>query len=104
MARRSLKILLFSQYFLPHIGGVEKYVDVLAKYLAQRGHIVHILTQRLSDSAKYYTSYNRKRKIHIVTLKSIKLKSDLNPLSSILLGMLDFCIKYIDYYLSLIHI
>ena len=41
-----MKILFLSHHFYPHVGGVEKHVQLLAKELAKKGHKITILTEK----------------------------------------------------------
>jgi len=45
-----MKILIFSAFYHPHIGGYEKNVHELAKRLVQRGHQVSVLTCNTEDA------------------------------------------------------
>jgi D-inositol-3-phosphate glycosyltransferase len=47
-----VRILLVSSYFLPHVGGVERFVAVLAEGLADRGHEVTVLCCRTQRSPR----------------------------------------------------
>ena len=43
-------IIIFSGYFLPHLGGVEKYTYNMAKELKKRGYNVIIVTSNYNNS------------------------------------------------------
>lgn len=44
------KIGIFSGYYLPHLGGVERYVDKLSAALSKRGYQVVVVTSKHDDS------------------------------------------------------
>lgn len=44
-----MKILMLSDYFHPHIGGVEKHLEYVSKELMKRGHSVTVLTRRFDE-------------------------------------------------------
>lgn len=48
-----MKILQISPYFIPYLGGQEKYVYNLSKELVNNGHEVHVLTSNFPKSKKY---------------------------------------------------
>lgn len=45
-----MKIAQITPYFLPHTGGVERYVYNLSKYLINEGHIVEVITSNIPES------------------------------------------------------
>jgi D-inositol-3-phosphate glycosyltransferase len=45
-----VRVLLVTAYFAPHVGGVERFTEILAAGLAERGHDVTVLTTR-TDAA-----------------------------------------------------
>tara|TARA_B100000767_G_scaffold244810_1_gene243295 strand:- start:220 stop:1308 length:1089 start_codon:yes stop_codon:yes gene_type:complete len=47
-----MKILICSEFFYPHIGGVEKHTQVLASYFIKRKHKVHIATSFIKNRQK----------------------------------------------------
>lgn len=47
-----MKILFFTHYFSPHIGGVEKHALEVAKGLIKKGHKVTVLTEKHNTSLK----------------------------------------------------
>lgn len=49
-----MKILQVSPYFLPHEGGIEKYVFRLSRDLANEGHKVVIFSSMIPKGAKFY--------------------------------------------------
>lgn len=53
-----MKILLFSNYFYPHVGGVEKHVLEVAKSLISKGNKVTILTRRFDKISKQHEVYD----------------------------------------------
>ena len=49
-----MKIVIFTHYFYPHVGGIESVVENHAKRLAERGHDVTIVTSDIdSDSRRH---------------------------------------------------
>lgn len=46
-----MRVLLVTSYFSPHVGGVERFVEVLAGGLAERGHEVTVLCCRTDRSS-----------------------------------------------------
>jgi len=48
-----VKILFVSEYYTPHIGGVEVVFRNLAERLVKQGHKCHLVTCRLPDTQKY---------------------------------------------------
>lgn len=55
-----MKILLISEYYHPHIGGVEVLVENLAQGLVKLGHEAHIVTCKLPGTPKYEEQDNVK--------------------------------------------
>ena len=53
MDDRKLKILFVSEYYLPHIGGVEVVFMNLAERLVSYGHECSIITSSLPKTKKY---------------------------------------------------
>ena len=47
-----MKILQITPYFLPHTGGIERYVGNLSKYLVKKGHDVEIYTSNIPRTKK----------------------------------------------------
>jgi D-inositol-3-phosphate glycosyltransferase len=47
-----LRVLLVSANYKPSVGGIERYVEILAHGLAERGHRVTVATCRTDDSAR----------------------------------------------------
>jgi glycogen synthase len=47
----TMKILIYSHYFLPSVGGVERVVESLARGFSERGHRVTVATATLADPA-----------------------------------------------------
>jgi glycosyltransferase involved in cell wall biosynthesis len=57
-----MKILVFSPYYPPHIGGLENHADEFNKYLSQRGVDIVVFTPRLpKNAAELETRYNKVR-------------------------------------------
>lgn len=54
-----MKIAIFSGYFPPHLGGVERYSDKLADALQVLGHEVVIVTSNDSDEANHVQAQGR---------------------------------------------
>jgi D-inositol-3-phosphate glycosyltransferase len=50
-AGRRLRVLLVSANFRPSVGGIERYVEILGRGLAERGHDVTVLTATRGDEA-----------------------------------------------------
>lgn len=50
---RKKKIGIFTGYFLPHTGGVERYVDKLSKSLRKLGYEIVIITSNHNNNAEY---------------------------------------------------
>jgi glycosyltransferase involved in cell wall biosynthesis len=48
-----MKILQVSPYFPPHIGGQERYIFNLSKYLVKWGHEVHVITSNFPKTKEY---------------------------------------------------
>lgn len=48
-----MKIAIFTGYFLPHLGGVERYVDKLSRALQANGHEIVIVTSNHNKSASF---------------------------------------------------
>lgn len=59
----TMRVLFFTNYFYPHIGGVEKHVFELSKELVQNGHSVSVITQRFDKKLPGFEKYN-KIKVH----------------------------------------
>jgi len=52
-----MNVLFFSNYFYPHIGGVEKHVLEVSKELIQNGHTVTVVTQRFDKKLPKLEKY-----------------------------------------------
>jgi len=48
-----MRILQFVPYFVPYLGGQEKYVYNLSKYLVKMGHEVHVITSNFPKSKNF---------------------------------------------------
>jgi glycosyltransferase involved in cell wall biosynthesis len=53
-----MKILFFSHFFYPHIGGVEKHVYLLSKELIKKGHSVVVVTEKYDSQLKQKETIN----------------------------------------------
>ncbi|PJA86616.1 MAG: glycosyltransferase [Candidatus Moranbacteria bacterium CG_4_9_14_3_um_filter_42_9] len=58
-----MKILVFSPYYPPHIGGLESHADEFNKYLSQKGVDVTVFTPRLPVSAPEFETIHTDVKI-----------------------------------------
>ena len=45
------KICIFSAQYLPHLGGVERYTENLARHLKKRGDTVVIVTSKMAGTS-----------------------------------------------------
>lgn len=54
-----MKILLATYWFLPHVGGVHTYLEVLKRGLEERGHQVEILAHHPKMNHVYLMGHNR---------------------------------------------
>jgi glycosyltransferase involved in cell wall biosynthesis len=45
MSNKKLKFLIYSHFYYPSIGGIERHTDNLAKLLINKGYVVTIVTQ-----------------------------------------------------------
>jgi len=45
MINKNLRFLIYSHFYYPNIGGVERHTDNLAKLLINKGYTVTIITQ-----------------------------------------------------------
>ena len=48
-----MRIMLVTEYYPPHVGGVEVVFSTLARELVKRGHECHVVTCRVPNSKKY---------------------------------------------------
>ena len=52
-----MNILFFTNYFYPHVGGVEKHVLEISKELIQSGHTVVVMTQQFDKKLPKFEKY-----------------------------------------------
>ena len=52
-----MNILFFTNYFYPHVGGVEKHVLEVSKELIQSGHTVIVMTQQFDKKLPKFEKY-----------------------------------------------
>lgn len=52
-----MNVLFFTNYFYPHVGGVEKHVLEVSKELTQSGHAVTIVTQQFDKKLPKFEKY-----------------------------------------------
>jgi glycosyltransferase involved in cell wall biosynthesis len=71
MSNKNLRFLIYSHFYYPSIGGVERHTDNLAKLLISKGYVVTIITQTGNKGIEI------KSKITIVRRPSIALLSSL---------------------------
>ena len=62
-----MKILICTEFFYPHIGGVEKHSQVLANYFVNKNHQVHIAT----------TFIKNRNKLKNLNIKQFKIKGNI---------------------------
>jgi len=48
-----MKILQITPYYLPHIGGIERYVNNLCRHLVNKGHEIEIHTSNIPNTVAY---------------------------------------------------
>lgn len=63
-------IAIFTGYFLPHVGGVERYVDKISKELAACGYRVVIVTSN-NDNYNSYEQLDNKRSIYRIPIHGL---------------------------------
>lgn len=66
-----MNVLIVIEYFLPHIGGVEVVFKNLAQGLADKGHEVTVITQRL-EGTKAEELMGRDNKYEVIRISSLK--------------------------------
>lgn len=71
------RILIVSAYYSPHMGGVERYTENLAKKLTELGNEVVILTSSNSERSNGITSDND---ISLIEVPSLSLMNDRFPI------------------------
>ena len=47
MVKHKLKIIFVSEYYYPHLGGIEIVIKEIAERLANNGHDIHVITCKL---------------------------------------------------------
>ena len=65
------RIVFFSAYYPPHLGGVEKFTQNLSKALTKMGHEVLIVTSSLNKPADIAEKEDKKIRVIEITSKSI---------------------------------
>ena len=61
-------IAIFTGYYLPHTGGVERYVDKISKELAANGYRVVIVTSNNDNNPSTYERIDNKRSIYRIPI------------------------------------
>lgn len=71
------RILIASAYYAPHMGGVERYTENLAKKLAELGNEVVVVTSSDSERIGSFTSENN---VSLIEIPSVSLMNDRFPI------------------------
>lgn len=71
------RILIASAYYAPHMGGVERYTENLAKKLAELGNEVVVVTSSDSERTGSFISENN---ISLIEIPSVSLMNDRFPI------------------------
>ena len=81
-----MKILFIAPNYLPHIGGVEKHIDMLCKELLKDGHSITILVIKYNNS---YRDYEKIGNLEIIRLNqsSIRFGNRLNAFKYMFLNI-----------------
>ena len=81
-----MKILFIAPNYLPHIGGVEKHIDMLCKELLKDGHSITILVMKSDNS---YRDYEKIGNLEIIRLNqsSIRFGNRLNAFKYMFLNI-----------------
>lgn len=83
-----MKILMLSDYFAPHIGGVEHAVLAIASRLVQQGHSVHVLTLNTDGAPVRETLHgvvvHRARALDLTRLVGVQTVWSIDAVSSLL--------------------
>ena len=69
-----MRILVFSPYYPPHIGGLESHADEFNKYLSQRGVDITVFTPRLPKDAP--ESETRYENVKIIRFPAFEIISN----------------------------
>jgi len=80
-----MRIALLTPYFLPTIGGSERYVYDLARFLSEKGHEVFILTTNLSPDKK--VKLLSKEKISSIIIRRFKVMEWTRKLTRVFVSM-----------------
>lgn len=67
-----MKILFFSHFYHPHIGGVEKHIQLLSQELLKDGHEVTLITSKHKPNLKNYEIVDG-IKVHRISLPKTKI-------------------------------
>ncbi len=67
-----MRILQLIYYFPPHVGGQERYVYFLSKYLVKLGHEVHVVTSNFPESKKFEKMEGIRVERHKVAFKILR--------------------------------
>ena len=62
MLNKNLRFLIYSHFYYPSIGGVERHTDNLAKLLINKGYVVTIVTQTGNKVIEIKTKNNSCKK------------------------------------------
>lgn len=71
------RILIASAYYAPHMGGVERYTENLAKKLAELGNEVVVVTSSDSERTGSFVSENN---VSLIEIPSVSLMNDRFPI------------------------
>lgn len=80
-----MKILFIAPNYLPHIGGVEKHIDMLCKELLKDGHTITILVTKHENSYKDYEKIDNLEIIRL-NISSVRFGNRINILKYMILN------------------